>query len=152
MKNMTLLYEIYAITRALFKYSPVKLQNNTQSKEDQTCTDRFYGYPDSALSALIATGLVRLVLLGSFIRCPLAVRVEGRVVSFLTLRTSCTAFGERADHRGITLMSPVLDVFHPLWTVLGCSTSKECNRYIARCTLDNTFANVSVSLRLPTYG
>ncbi len=69
----------------------VNLQDNSQSKENQTCTNRFYGYPDSALSALLAAGLVILVLLSSFVRCPLAVRIEGRVVSVLTLRIGRTA-------------------------------------------------------------
>ncbi len=92
------------------------------------------------------------MLLGSLVRCLLAVRIEGRVFSFLTLRTGCTAFGERADHRGIPLVSPALDVFYPLWTVFRCSASKECNRDIERRTIDNTSANGSVLLRLPTYG
>ncbi len=92
------------------------------------------------------------MLLGSLVCNPLNVRVEGRVVSFLTLKTGCTAFGELADHRSIPLLSPALDVFHQLWTVLGCSSSKESNRDIARRTVDKTLANGSVSLRLPTYG
>ncbi len=92
------------------------------------------------------------MLIGIFMRCPLAVRVSGTVVSFLMLRTGCTALGERAYHRSIHLMSPAIDVFQPLSTVLGFSTSKKCNRDIARRTLDNMFANGSVSLRLPTYG
>ena len=91
------------------------------------------------------------MLLGSLVRCPLAVRIEGRVVSFLTLRTGCTAFGKRADHRVIPLVSPALDVFRPLWTVLGCSASKECNQDIARRSLDNSLpmlASCSDCLRM----
>ncbi len=148
---MTLLYDIYAITRTLFKYSPRQLTNNTRSKEDQTCTNEFYGYPGSALNTLLATGLAGLMLLGTLMRCPLAARIKGRVFSVLTLRTGCKALWEWADHCGISLMSPSFHMFHPLWTIFHCSSSKECNRDIASRTLDNTFANGSVSLRLSTY-
>ena len=54
------------------------------------------------------------MLLGSFARFPLVVRIQGRVISVLKFRTGCTALRERADHRGISLMSPTLGVFDPL--------------------------------------
>ncbi len=144
---------IYLRSQEHFWNNPhINLQNNIQSQEQQTWTNRFYGYPGSALSALLATGLVGLELLSIFVRCPLAVRIEGRVGSVLTLRTGCTALRERADQRGISFTSPTLGVFDPLWTFVHCSSSKECNGDMARRILDNTFANSSVSLRLLTYG
>ncbi len=130
----------------------VNIQKKTQSKKWQTCTNRFYGYLFRAPSALIATGLVRPVLLGSLVRCPLAVRIGRRVFSVLKLRTGCTALEDRADHCGISFISPTLNVYHNLWTVSHCDARKECNRDITRRSLHNTFANGSVSLRLPIYG
>ncbi len=127
----------------------VNLQNNIQCKEQQTWTNRFYRYPGSALSALWATGLVRLVLLSGFMRCSLAVKVEIRVLSVLTLATDSTALREWADHCSIFIMSPTFGVLDPLWTVVTYRASKECDGGIARRILGNTFANGSVSLRLP---
>ncbi len=92
------------------------------------------------------------MLLSGFVRCPLVVRVESRVVSVLTLRADSTALRERADHRSISLMSPTLGVLDPLWTFVNCSASKKCNGDIGRRKFHNTFANGSVLLRLPTYG
>ncbi len=52
------------------------VQNNTQMKEYQTLANRVSGYPGRALSAILATAMVRLVLLSSLVRCSLAVRLE----------------------------------------------------------------------------
>ncbi len=67
--------------------------------------------------------MVGLVLLSGFVCCSLAVRVERRVVSVLTLGADCTALRESAAHHSISLMSPTLGVLDPLWTVVNCSAS-----------------------------
>ena len=149
--SMILLYDVYSITRALFKWSSVNLQGNTQNEELQAWTIRFYGYQGTALIASLATGLIGLVLLSSFVRYLLGVRFERRVVSVLTLRTGCTALRKRAEPRAIPLISPSFDVFHLVWTVFHCSASKECNRDIPHRPLNDTFANCSASRGLPPY-
>ena len=83
---MTLLYDIYIRSQEHFSNNPhVNLQNNTKAKNNKSSTNRFYSYPGRAPSSLIATGLVRLVVLGTLVSCPLTVRIKGRYFLFLNL-------------------------------------------------------------------
>ncbi len=119
---------IYIRSQKHFWNNPhVNLHNNTQSKDQQTCTNGFYDYPDRAPSALIVTGLVGLVLLSSLMRGPMTERIKRRIISSTALR-------KRADHYKISLMCLTLCVFSPLCTIFHCSAREECNQDIARHT------------------
>ncbi len=78
-------------------------------------------------------------------RCPLAVRIQQRGIPVLSLEAGNTELRKSEGHCSISLMCLTLSMLSPLWTVFHCSASKECDRDIARRTLDNMFANGSVS-------
>ncbi len=145
------LWYIFDYKSTFWNHPYVNLQNNTQSKEQYTWTCRFYGYTRSAVSALLATGLVGPVLLGSFVRCSLAVRIEGTVVSILTLGRAVQHSGnERTTVVFLLWVLPLVCSIH--CGLLSTVVPARIVMGILHPALDYTFANCSVSLRLPMYG